>query len=111
MAVINPWKIDPAQSKIAFKVGYMQLGVITGEFRIFDGFVECDEGFEEVRVRMSVDSRSVTTFHAERDAGMRAADVFDAEKHPLVYFITIVRLKSGFKNKGRPRRTTQIGYV
>ena len=48
MAIKNAWKIDPSQSKIAFKVGYMQLGVITGEFRLFNGFVECDDAFEEL---------------------------------------------------------------
>jgi len=86
MAVTNPWKIDPARSKIAFKVGYMQLGVITGEFGVFDGFVECDDDFEDMKARVTVDSRSVTTFHALRDQGIRSPDVFDAAHYPLVHF-------------------------
>lgn len=97
MPVTNPWKIDPAQSKIAFKVGYMQLGVITGEFRLFDGFVECDDSFEELKAAIMVDSRSVTTFHALRDQGIQASDVFDSANYPLIHFTSTAfrRVSSG----------------
>lgn len=86
MAIKNAWKIDPSQSKIAFKVGYMQLGVITGEFRLFNGFVECDDAFDELAVAITVDSWSVTTFHSLRDEGIRSADFFDAVTHPVIHF-------------------------
>ena len=86
MAIINSWKIDPTHSKIAFKVGYMQLGTITGEFRVFDGVVECDEDFDAVRLEVAVESRSVTTFHALRDEGIRGVDVLNTASFPLILF-------------------------
>lgn len=83
---MNTWKIDPSQSKIAFKVGYMQLGVITGEFRAFEGQVEYDYSFEGVSIDITVDSESITTFHFLRDVGVRGADVFDADNYPVIHF-------------------------
>jgi polyisoprenoid-binding protein YceI len=91
------WKIDPSQSKIAFKVGFMQLGVITGEFRQFDGTVESDDVFEELAVDMTVDPLSVTTFHSLRDEGIRSASVFEADAFPLIKFTStsFLRISSG----------------
>jgi polyisoprenoid-binding protein YceI len=62
----------------------MQLGVITGEFHFFNGFVDCDEVFDEVDVTITVDSHSVTTFHPQRDEGIRMTDFFDAEQYPII---------------------------
>ena len=83
---MNTWKIDPSQSKIAFKVGYMQIGVITGEFRAFEGQVEYDYTFEGVSIEIAVDSRSLTTFHFLRDKGVLGADVFDTDNFPVILF-------------------------
>ena len=97
MSITNVWKIDPSQSKIAFKVGYMQLGVITGEFRRFDGRVESDDVFDELAVDMTVDPLSVTTFHSLRDEGLLAADVFDAFAFPNIRFVSthFLRISTG----------------
>ena len=84
MAIKNAWRIDPSQSKIAFKVGYMQLGVITGEFRLFNGFADCDDVFDEVDVTITIDSESVTTFHPQRDDGLRMTDFLDVERYPIL---------------------------
>jgi polyisoprenoid-binding protein YceI len=97
MAIQPIWTIDPSQSKIAFKVSYMQLGVITGEFRLFHGFVESDDVFDELTVGITVDSRSVTTFHALRDEGIRSAVFFDTMTYPVIRFTStdFLRVSSG----------------
>lgn len=97
MAIKHAWKIDPSQSKIAFKVGYMQLGVITGEFRLFNGLVESDDAFDAVDVTLMVESGSVTTFDPNRDEGIKASDFFDVEHFPIIYFASTLfrRVSSG----------------
>lgn len=97
MAIQHVWKIDPSQSKIAFKVGYMQLGVITGEFRDFGGTVESSGDFDEMSIAVSVDSCSVTTFHRERDHGLLAADFFFTEMYRFIRFVSVSfrRVSSG----------------
>ena len=75
----------------------MQLGVITGEFRLFHGFVECDDALDELTVGITIDSRSVTTFHALRDEGIRSADFFDTVTYPTIRFTStdFLRVSSG----------------
>ena len=70
----------------------MLLGVIAGECRHFGGTVLCADSFEEMEIAISVDVRSMTTFHRERDEGMLSADVFDAGTWPAIRFVS-----SGFR--------------
>lgn len=88
MATKYVWRVDPSHSKIAFKVSYMLLGVITGECRHFGGTVLCADSFEEMETEISVDVRSMTTFHQERDEGMLSAHVFDAGTWPSIRFVS-----------------------
>jgi polyisoprenoid-binding protein YceI len=88
MAIKNAWRVDPSHSTIAFKVGYMLLGVITGEFRHFGGTVLSADSFEDMEADIIVDVGSMTTFHRERDEAMLSADVFDAGKCPVMHFVS-----------------------
>ena len=82
------WGVDPSHSTIAFKVSYMLLGVITGEFRHFGGTVLFSNSFDRMEADISVDVRSMTTFHRQRDEGMLSAEVFDAETWPEIRFVS-----------------------
>jgi polyisoprenoid-binding protein YceI len=88
MAIKYAWRVDPSHSTIAFKVSYMLLGVITGEFRRFGGTVLCADSFEAMEIAISVDVGSMTTFHRERDEGMLSAHVFDAGTWPAMHFVS-----------------------
>jgi len=98
------WRVDPSHSTIAFKVSYMLLGVITGEFRHFGGSVLSADSFEDMEIDITVDVRSMTTFHRERDEGMLSAKVFDADAWPVIRFVSsgLRRISSGglFEIKG-----------
>ena len=104
MAMTYAWGVDPSHSTIAFKVSYMLLGVITGEFRHFGGTVLCSDAFEGMEIDITVDVRSMTTFHRQRDEGMLSADVFDAGAWPVIRFVSgsFRRVSSGglFEIKG-----------
>ena len=88
MAIQHAWRVDPSQSKISFKVSYMLLGVITGEFRHYSGTVLADDTFDELKVTVIVEVGSMTTFHPQRDAGMRSSALFDAEIFPVIKFVS-----------------------
>ena len=88
MAIQHAWRVDPSQSKIAFKVSYMLLGVITGEFRRYSGTVLTDDTFDELKVTVVVDVESMTTFHSQRDAGMLSPVFFDAGNFPVIKFVS-----------------------
>jgi polyisoprenoid-binding protein YceI len=88
MAIQHAWRVDPSQSKISFKVSYMLLGVITGEFRHCSGTVLADDTFDELKVTVIVNVGSMTTFHPQRDAGMRSSALFDAEIFPVIKFVS-----------------------
>ncbi len=88
MAIQHAWRVDPSQSKISFKVSYMLLGVITGEFRHCSGTVLADDTFNELKVTVIVDIGSMTTFHPQRDADMRSPAFFDADTFPVIKFVS-----------------------
>jgi polyisoprenoid-binding protein YceI len=88
MAIQHAWRVDPSQSKIAFKASYMLLGVITGEFRHYSGTVLTDDTFDELKVTVIVDVESMTTFHPQRDAGMLSPALFDAGNFPVIKFVS-----------------------
>jgi polyisoprenoid-binding protein YceI len=104
MTMTYTWGVDPSHSTIAFKVSYMLLGVITGEFRHFRGTVLSSDSFEVMEIDISVDVRSMTTFHRQRDEGMLSADVFDVDTWPVIRFVSssFRRVSSGglFEIKG-----------
>jgi polyisoprenoid-binding protein YceI len=104
MSMKYSWRADASHSTIAFTVSYMLLGVITGEFRQFGGTVLSSDSFDDMEIDISVDVRSMTTFHRERDEGMLSANVFDADTWPVIRFVSssFRRVSSGglFEVKG-----------
>jgi polyisoprenoid-binding protein YceI len=77
------WSIDPAHSTIEFRVKHMMIQTVKGLFRDFDGAVVADH---EPSVCGSIRLASLETLHADRDAHLRSADFFDAERYPEIAF-------------------------
>jgi polyisoprenoid-binding protein YceI len=88
MTIKSAWRVDPSQSTIAFKAGYMILGVIAGEFRDFEGSVLFADSFEEMELEIIVHTRSMTSFHQQRDQGILSASGFDADTWPVIRFVS-----------------------
>ncbi len=89
MTIKHVWKIDSIQSRIAFKVGYMLMGVIAGEFRKFSGRLLADESFQEPELRLSIEARSITTFQKERDDYLRGPGFLDTEGYSYIRYVSI----------------------
>jgi polyisoprenoid-binding protein YceI len=90
------WTIDPSHSKIGFKVKHLMIANVTGTFREFEGQVTTTgDDFSTAEISFSMNSASVDTEIADRDAHLKSADFFDVENHPKITFAG-----SGLKDLG-----------
>lgn len=83
----STWKIDPVHSVAEFKVKHMMISNVKGQFTNVSGELVLDEGdITKSRVDASVEVESIQTRDAQRDAHLKSADFFDAEKYPKLTF-------------------------
>jgi len=80
------WKVDPGHSSVGFEVKHMMISTVRGHFSAFDGRLEADEDPERSQVTGWVDVASINTGSPDRDAHLRSADFFDAERYPRMTF-------------------------
>jgi polyisoprenoid-binding protein YceI len=86
---MNTWKIDPAHSEINFKVKHLVVSTVTGHFKSFDAAIETNkEDFSDAKIKFEADVKSISTKNDQRDAHLKSADFFDAEKHPKMTFMS-----------------------
>src|SRR5271156_4543616 len=90
------WNIDPAHSSSEFKVKHMMISHVKGHFAKVTGTLTLDESnLASSRVEALIEAGSLETRDAQRDAHLKSADFFDAEKFPTLSFkstrLTIVR--------------------
>jgi polyisoprenoid-binding protein YceI len=80
------WRVDPAHSSVAFEVKHMMIATVRGHFREFYGTIEAAPDPAESRVSGAVQTASIDTGQSDRDAHLRSADFFDAERYPEASF-------------------------
>jgi polyisoprenoid-binding protein YceI len=81
------WAIDPAHSKIGFKVKHLMISNVLGNFREFEGQVTTTgNDFSTAVISLSLNSASVDTEIADRDTHLKSADFFDAVSFPKISF-------------------------
>jgi polyisoprenoid-binding protein YceI len=79
------FRIDPAHSTIAFKVGHM-LGSARGKFTEFGGTIEVDRDHpQQSSVSVRIDAASINTGIAKRDEHLRG-ELFNVAKYPEITF-------------------------
>lgn len=83
----STWELDPAHSRVGFKVRHMMITNVRGEFRDFQGTLQLDEQ-EPARstVRVTIQAASIDTGVEKRDEHLRSADFFDAANFPVLSF-------------------------
>jgi polyisoprenoid-binding protein YceI len=80
------FKIDPAHSRIGFKV-HQAIATVTGRFKQFGGTIELDrEHPEKSSVTATIQVKSIDTGIAKRDAHLCSADFFNVAKFPEIRF-------------------------
>lgn len=81
------WSLDPTHSEIGFKIKHLMISNVSGNFNKFDVEVETNsDDFTNARVTANIDVASINTNNEQRDAHLRTADFFEAEKHPNITF-------------------------
>ena len=86
MATKN-WALDPTHSEVQFKIKHLMITNVTGSFNIFTVTAQTeDEDFTKAKLSFTADVNSISTNNEQRDAHLKSADFFDAEKFPQIKF-------------------------
>ncbi len=82
------WALDPTHSEVQFKIKHLMITNVTGSFNIFTVSAQSeDEDFTKAKVSFTADVNSISTNNEQRDAHLKSADFFDAEKFPQIKFV------------------------
>lgn len=93
---VTTWKIDPSHSAAEFKVKHMMISNVRGRFSGIQGSLTLDDSdITKSRVETSIDAASISTHEPQRDAHLKSADFFDAEKFPALAFKSTRVVRSG----------------
>jgi polyisoprenoid-binding protein YceI len=80
------WTLDTNHSGISFTIKHLGLSNVRGRFDRFDATMTIGESLKDVKVKASVDLRSVSTNQPDRDAHLLGTDFFAADAHPTMTF-------------------------
>jgi polyisoprenoid-binding protein YceI len=84
---VSTWNIDPSHSVAEFKVKHMMISNVKGQFTGVSGTLNLDEAdLANSKIEATIDAASISTGDAQRDAHLKSADFFDAEKFPTLGF-------------------------
>ena len=79
--------IDPSHSRVQFKVKHLMISNVLGSFKEFEGKASMVENdFASTIVSFSINTSSIDTEAADRDAHLKSSDFFDAENFPKIEF-------------------------
>jgi polyisoprenoid-binding protein YceI len=83
------WQIDPSHTEVGFAVRHLMISTVRGRFNDVKGTVSVEgEDFHTAQVTVSIGAASVDTREPRRDAHLRSADFFDAERFPEMTFVS-----------------------
>lgn len=81
-------QIDPAHSTVEFAVKHLMISTVRGHFSKISGYVDLDSANPAAsKVEVTIDSASIDTREAQRDAHLRSADFLEVEKYPAMTFV------------------------
>lgn len=87
MPQVTSWKVDPAHSTAEFKIRHMMISNVKGHFSGITGSLMLNEAdVTRSAVDASIGVASLNTREPQRDAHLKSADFFDAEKFPKLSF-------------------------
>jgi len=82
------WALDPAHSHVEFAVKHLMISNVKGRFGELTGTLKGNlDQPGRFNLDVSIATESIDTRQAQRDAHLRSADFFDAERWPTIRFV------------------------
>jgi polyisoprenoid-binding protein YceI len=83
------WTIDPSHSHVAFAVKHLMISTVRGQFSDVTGSATWNtDQPARSRVEVRIGTASIDTRELQRDAHLRSADFFDADRFPTLTFVS-----------------------
>jgi polyisoprenoid-binding protein YceI len=83
------WEIDSSHSTIGFSVRHLMVSEVAGTFGSFHGhMIQGAEDMSASSLEVTIDTPSITTHAADRDAHLKGPDFFNVEIHPTAMFVS-----------------------
>ena len=83
------WIIDPFHTTIGFWVRHAMVAKVRGNFDTYSGSFTIDgDNLSASRAELTIESASINTNSADRDAHLTSADFLDAESFPTITFVS-----------------------
>jgi polyisoprenoid-binding protein YceI len=78
--------LDPTHTRIGFVARHLMVTKVRGHFPLFEGSITVGADPKDSTAEVTIQTPSVDTGTADRDAHLRSADFFDVEKFPELTF-------------------------
>jgi polyisoprenoid-binding protein YceI len=90
------WNIDSDHSNIGFKVRHLMVSNVKGVFGKVQGVVNInDKDITRSSAQVTIDTTSIDTGVAKRDAHLKSADFLDVAKFPVMSFMSTKVARNG----------------
>ena len=87
--ISGDYTIDPTHTRIGFSTRHAMVTTVRGQFSDFAGTAHVDAANpENSRVELVIQTGSIDTGVADRDAHLRSADFFDADQNKEITFVS-----------------------
>lgn len=84
---VPTWQLDPTHSSVEFAVKHMMMTTVRGRFKNINATLKGDRDHpEHAGVEATLETASIDTGVGDRDAHLRGADFFEAERYPNITF-------------------------
>ena len=95
-ALSGTYALDPAHTRIGFVARHAMVTKVRGSFNEFEGTVVVDGGdLSRSTASVIIESASIDTRNAQRDAHLRSNDFLAMDEHPTITFVSTAARRTG----------------